>query len=193
MQGCVLCHSTASVITDNRKARKSSSTPKFWENRQQSWEAKFPQCPWWEKSEKTSGTPLLWHQRVTAENLGLLDWTQKWKNPGFAASMACGMIWCSLPAVSLCLHCTGDSAVLIRWGQVCSPLFPHLCLQYRLRGLLPCFVTDLLSHFPSQHLCFLIFEMRITTSVRHFDVPRRSVLHSLYFIYYKIYNIIYYI
>lgn len=107
-----------------------------------------------------------WTRHKTGRNQALLAlWLVAW----FGA----------LPAVSLCLHCIWDSAVLLRGGQVCSPLLPHLCLQYRLRGLLLCFVTDLLSHFLSQHLCFLIFEMRITTSMRHFDAHRWSVLRHI--------------
>lgn len=75
-------------------------------------------------SEKTSGTPSLWHQRPTAENL--LDYWTKHKTGRHWALLALQLVaWFgALPAVSLCLHCAWNSAVLIRWGQVCSPLLP---------------------------------------------------------------------
>lgn len=180
MQGCVLCHSTAPVITDDSKAQKFSRTPKFWGKQTAKLRSQIPPVPLVREQVRRQVEPH--YCDIKGQQQRTLGYWTRHKTGRNQALLALWLVARSgaLPAVSLCLHCTWDSAVLIRWGQGCSPLLPHLCLQCSLRGLLPCFVTDLLSHFLSQHLCFLIFEMRITTSLRHFDVHRWSVLQHIW-------------
>lgn len=152
VQGRILCDSTSSQWSHLTERLKTSQVPKSFGKTDN--KAEEPDSTSALREGKAAEAPCnctIKGQRQTTPGLPF-----RHKTGGNQALLAARLVawFAALPVVSRCPHYTLDLgwAVLMRQGWVSSPLLPHLHLQYRLTRLLPHFATDLLSHFPSQHL-----------------------------------------